>query len=132
MLRKKTFPVVTDGPFRTLCRVHPLMQKAVKQVLDVLYGVDVKVIIFGSAITYDCTSFSDLDLALSSYTLSMDELSLLYKRLAMTIVEYCSYDIIIYNELKQTDSIRHEIDTKGLVIKDGVQYDAFRSSPRRL
>lgn len=119
MIARTAFDVLVPSKYYSvLCRIHPLMQRLVHTILDKLTEFDVRLIVFGSSVTYDCNSFSDLDIAISSKTLSADDLCKVHWIISDASVGICDCDVVQYDTLGPNDRLKEEIDTKGVVIKE--------------
>lgn len=57
MLYRTAFNLIKPSRYYSvLYRIHPLMQELVSKILDALASYDVKLIVFGSSVTYACNS----------------------------------------------------------------------------
>jgi len=101
--------VVLDGvTFLNCNRVHPLMQKRVEKLLDV-WKLDTnirKVVIFGSALEFRCSSRSDLDVYIEKKDTN--------RPLAKEPDLDCALDIVM--DLAHDSRLYQEIEKKGLVV----------------
>ena len=109
-----TFPLVIDGS-ETVKHVFPTQQKAAQQAIELAQANPLirKLIVFGSAVTLNCGTGSDLDLALVIPEASEEDFLRIahdfYRRIASPI-DLIHYDHI-HNEL-----LKSEIDKKGVVL----------------
>lgn len=115
------FPFATgvDGP-EVLKSVHPLMQRNVKSVLDVIGEYNVVVILFGSAITCRCSVYSDIDIAILSPGFNLS----VYYELQAKIRECvdCDADVVYLNELDPNSMLCKEILQTGIILKGGEEW----------
>ena len=117
------FPLVNDIRHRGRCKlIHPLQQRAVDDLIDYIeHDSQLKcsldyVIIFGSSITFDCNSWSDLDVACkfiddTDLTIKVDRM-----RQAIRATAYSDYDLIWLNRDDLMESLIDEIKYKGVTI----------------
>lgn len=76
-------------------------------------GVIQKIILFGSAVSGDCSKESDIDLCLvSDYTAENPVFFSIFGGLPIVMDDSC--DIVVYQKLK--GNLKEEIDKKGVVI----------------
>lgn len=77
--------------------IHPVKQLKVKQLVEELIELDInkeitKIIVFGSAISFQCSSYSDIDLLVIG---TFD-----YFRLPIHTSKYGKVDLLAYNEIE--------------------------------
>ena len=76
-------------------------------------GIIKKIILFGSAVTDDCTNDSDIDLCFVSEGTCSDTVFFhIFGGIGLAMDDLC--DILIYKDLK--GKVKDEIDKKGVVI----------------
>jgi len=102
------FDVLDGINFAHCNRVHPLMQKNVARLIDSLKDDPniVKIVIFGSALEFRCSSQSDLDVYLEKKDAQ--------KPLLREPDVDCELDIV--SNLPYESRLYHEIDEKGLIV----------------
>ena len=68
------FEVVINENFKNINHIHPLKQKDVLQIVKYAEETsDIEaVVVFGSAVRFDCNSFSDLDILVEKKTKTFD------------------------------------------------------------
>ena len=109
------FEVKEGVDFENCNSVHPLMQKRVQKILKELqqdFNVQ-KIVLFGSALEFRCSSFSDIDL----YIEKKD------KNLPLQTEPAADCEIDIVTNLEQENRLYKEIERTGLLLFDrGQQY----------
>lgn len=99
-------------------RVHPIKRKKVKSGIAFIESLNTagliqKIILFGSAITDDCSEDSDIDLCfVTDATCEDNTYFRMFGGIGIAMDDLC--DILVYKDLK--GQIKDEIDRKGVVI----------------
>ncbi len=117
IMNLRKFPVVVEceqEEFRVLQQVYPLMQPDIYKIMKCKDLKDAVIILFGSALTMRCNSFSDLDIAVKTRELDYELFHAIQARIASLVNVEC--DIIYLNDMNNTEPIINEIQ-KGLIIK---------------
>lgn len=108
---------VPEGDYRILYRIHPLMQRPVHELLKSMQVYkNIRIIVFGSSLTWSCHNDSDLDIAIEFLDDSNNQNDV-YWTIVNTLKDYCDYDIIWYNTLSEDSLLKQEIDTNGFAIR---------------
>ncbi|MBQ9531603.1 MAG: nucleotidyltransferase domain-containing protein [Eubacterium sp.] len=110
---RKTFPEVIDT--NLICHIFPTKQIDVQRIIDYALnnaGLE-KIVIFGSAVTWNCNADSDLDIAVWS---DHNNFKLFSKYLSKNL--QTEFDLIDYNSIDNVH-IKNDILKKGVVIYDG-------------
>lgn len=104
------FEVMDGVDFPNSNRVHPLMQKRVQKLLEILKKDNniVKIVLFGSALEFRCSSYSDIDV----YIEKKDRSQSLLEEPIMD----CEIDIVA--NLDKSSKLYQEIEKKGLLLLD--------------
>ena len=99
-------------------RVHPIKREKVLRGLQFIEaynttGIVKRILLFGSAVTSDCTEESDIDFCFVSDGTCEDPVFFsLFGGLPLAVKDLC--DILVYQDLK--GKIKEEIDKKGVVV----------------
>lgn len=105
------FDVMKGVSFPHCNRVHPIMQRRVQKLLEILTtDSNIKeIVLFGSSLDFRCNSYSDLDVYIEKYNpnISLNAEPLLD----------CEVDILM--DLKHESRLYQEIDKKGLLLYEG-------------
>ena len=107
------FPLIVKGN-DILKRIFPAKQKAVAQILELLKDnekID-RIIIFGSAVTLNCGTYSDVDVAIEA-DISTDEFLKVAHILYVNVDS--EVDVIHYNTIR-SELLKQEIDSKGVEV----------------
>ncbi len=113
----KKFPVVVEcskEDFSVLQQVYPLMQSDVYKIMKCKDLADTVIILFGSALTMRCNSYSDLDIAVKTRKFDYELFHVIQAKIASLVNVDC--DIIYMNDITDSEPIRFEIQ-KGLRIR---------------
>lgn len=113
--KRYIFPIVIDDAKYEAARIHPLNQKAINNIYDVV-SVDhriLKVIVFGSSTTIRCNRNSDVDIAIELADYSNE----IKNEISEKIQEVNNYntDIIWLDRVKSGSNIVNNIN-KGVTI----------------
>lgn len=106
------FPVVTKGD-NTLQYVFPTKQKAAQIAINLAKADDriERLILFGSAVTMNCGTSSDIDVAIDAPSISKEE----FLKIARTFYHEVpsELDMVHYNRITSS-LLKDEIDKKGV------------------
>ena len=108
------FPTVTAGD-ETLKYVFPSKQKAAQQAIALARQDDRirRLVIFGSAVTMQCGTVSDLDIAVDAPSVSEEEFLKIARSFYRGIDS--EVDMIHYNTIR-SPLLKREIDEKGVSV----------------
>ena len=113
--RAWVFPVVAECPGIEISRVHPLQQRAVVAIVNVLKKYDNVdfVVLFGSSTTLRCHGESDLDLVVKLKDPSLESRNEVSEAIQLA----CDWraDILWFDRIKATDSIAYDVN-RGVMI----------------
>ncbi|MCD8105441.1 MAG: nucleotidyltransferase domain-containing protein [Lachnospiraceae bacterium] len=104
------FPIVDGVSLPDANRIHPLMQKRVETLVQVLKEDRNirRIVLFGSSLEFRCDSYSDIDLYIEKYAPD--------KKLCHLPDLGCDMDIV--TNLPHTSRLYQEIDRTGLLLFD--------------
>lgn len=107
------YPLVNGVTNEKVNRIHPLMQRDVQTILEIAEKYPVRLVIFGSSLTINCHSESDIDLAVATKNKSV------FKEFLSAVkdVIYTPIDFIYMNELTKGGVLWNEIETTGYLLK---------------
>ena len=106
------FPMVTKGD-STLQHVFPMKQRAAQAAID-LAKSDARIerlILFGSAVTMNCGTSSDIDIAIDAPGISDDEFLKIARAFYLGVPS--ELDMVHYNKITNS-LLKSEIDRKGV------------------
>lgn len=98
--------------------IHPVKQQKVKGLVDELIALDTKkeitkIIVFGSATTFNCSSYSDIDILVLG---TFEEFSLPIHTSRYGKVDLLTYNEDEFNRLLPTTKIFEKILQEGLIV----------------
>ncbi|MCD7956602.1 MAG: nucleotidyltransferase domain-containing protein [Lachnospiraceae bacterium] len=107
------FPIVDGVSLPDANRIHPLMQKRVEMLVQVLKedGNIRRIVLFGSSLEFRCDSYSDIDLYIEKYDPDT--------KLCRLPDLDCGVDIV--TNQPHTSRLYQEIDRTGLLLFDREQ-----------
>ena len=105
-----TFPLVIETKYTEVFGVHPLMQQDCAKLCDFFKDEKGFVLgIFGSSVTWNCRSHSDLDIVIRLFGDESIDRFYKYSRMISRAKLAVETDVIFYNELSDTDMLKSEI-----------------------
>lgn len=112
-MRYKTFhkfKLVIDTEYSEIACLHPLMQRPAEKLCCLFANEpDFVLGIFGSAITWKCNSFSDLDIVIRFFIdTRMERFYDVSKRISLAKIGVPT-DVIFYNDLAKNERLYEEI-----------------------
>lgn len=112
------FPIIVNNDNYDNRRIHPLMQKKVNEIYQLIKGNSIieRVIIFGSSVNIRCNKKSDLDIAIKLKDESFNREN--QNIISEEIQEICDYnsDIVWLNTIDPKSQLYHNINMKGVII----------------
>ncbi len=113
------FPLVEGVTNERLQVVHPLMQRDVNKIMEITKSFPVAVILFGSSLTINCRSNSDIDIAITT----PKEDKGLFLQVVAAIKEQVESptDIVYCNELVRDGSMWEELRRTGYVLQNNLK-----------
>lgn len=99
--------ICIQNPFDNCDKIHPLQQRKVKKLLDILSCNDniIKVIIFGSSVTSRCNICSDVDIYIE-----------LKNKQKNIINEYVDFVYDLWTNFSVDERLFKEIRNKGVIV----------------
>ncbi len=108
------FPVVAEGS-ETLRYVFPSKQKDVRKAIEIASADEriSRLILFGSAVTKNCGTTSDIDLAISAPNVNEEEFLKMIRPFRLSIDS--NMDILHYETIRD-ETLNQEIRKKGVTV----------------
>lgn len=122
MIVCQNFPVISDKKYLNVSHIHPLMQRPCAIIADAFSKLkDIRIGIFGSAVTWRCSQFSDLDIVVrvddscaKSFVEVRTQISFLMGGIDIPT------DVIDFRTLDQRERLYEEIVSAAVTIVDNI------------